>query len=486
MENLNEHITDAELRALLKLRILKGEENDPLTEELIRAESVLAFNNPAEISVTENSEKEFLNQLIGSNKVNFFPWLFGALLCVSVASALFYLFPVKKEQVREEVKAREKNQAQNAAGSIEPYFEKPIVIKPTTINKKIKENDEAVYLHKEEVLPEPEIRTNAAQHAVNAKKNKYLWAQVAESGLTVSELEEYSKEKQIMINQIIKRDKKAWSFIQGKPTVYRGNSYMVYAFYISVAEVSNKQYRTFLTDILVQGKYEEYEKALPDTTKWREKLAYNEPYVQYYFRHPAYDNYPVVNISPQAAQLYCRWLSESVNEVLQSLSTKEPMVEVRLPVDLEWVKAARGGNPDAVFGWKGNEPQTKKKDMLGNFKRGVGDSMGVSGKLNDNADITAPVKSYWPNDYGIYNMSGNVSEMVYISIGNTLEDSISNNEPCRYIDFAGKPQFIAAKGGSWGSTIDALKIDAPEEYKGLQEGSPFVGFRPVFIPIVIP
>ena len=38
--------------------------------------------------------------------------------------------------------------------------------------------------------------------------------------------------------------------------------------------------------------------------------------------------------------------------------------------------------------------------------------MGVSGHLNDNADITAPVFSYWPNDYGLYNMAGNVSEWV--------------------------------------------------------------------------
>ena len=50
--------------------------------------------------------------------------------------------------------------------------------------------------------------------------------------------------------------------------------------------------------------------------------------------------------------------------------------------------------------------------MLANFVRGRGDYMGVSGHLNDNADITAPVFSYWPNDYGLYNMAGNVSEWV--------------------------------------------------------------------------
>jgi formylglycine-generating enzyme required for sulfatase activity len=47
--------------------------------------------------------------------------------------------------------------------------------------------------------------------------------------------------------------------------------------------------------------------------------------------------------------------------------------------------------------------------MMANFKRGRGDNMGVAGYLNDNADRPAPVKAYWPNDYGLYNMAGNVS-----------------------------------------------------------------------------
>ena len=49
---------------------------------------------------------------------------------------------------------------------------------------------------------------------------------------------------------------------------------------------------------------------------------------------------------------------------------------------------------------------------MANFKKSRGDNMGVAGNLNDNADITAPVRSFWPNDYGLYNMAGNVSEWV--------------------------------------------------------------------------
>jgi formylglycine-generating enzyme required for sulfatase activity len=50
--------------------------------------------------------------------------------------------------------------------------------------------------------------------------------------------------------------------------------------------------------------------------------------------------------------------------------------------------------------------------MMANFKRGAGDYMGIAGALNDNASIPAPVRSFLPNDFGLYNMSGNVAEWV--------------------------------------------------------------------------
>jgi len=128
-------------------------------------------------------------------------------------------------------------------------------------------------------------------------------------------------------------------------------------------------------------------------------------------------NHPVVNVTWHDACAYCRWLSEMRGE------------KVRLPTEAEWEYAALSliGNQPAkgeeritdrkIYPWSGTSTRYPKSgmwqgDFLANFKRGRGDNMGIAGKLNDNADITADVRSYYPNDFGLYNMAGNVNEWV--------------------------------------------------------------------------
>ena len=240
----------------------------------------------------------------------------------------------------------------------------------------------------------------------------------------------------------------------------------VASFYMDETEISNQDYREFvhwLTRVYPNDR-QKINAALPDTTLWRSELAYNEPYVNNYFRHPAYSDYPVVGVNWEQANDYCRWRTDRVNEKIlvnrgilqhdnsqsgenvfttdtylaglyQGTAGRNPqqvrredgilLPNYRLPTEAEWEYAAYGliGNTDGelltdrrLYPWDGaylrKESRREKGRLRANFVRGRGDMMGMAGALNDNADITAPVFSYDPNDYGLYCMAGNVNEWV--------------------------------------------------------------------------
>ncbi len=250
----------------------------------------------------------------------------------------------------------------------------------------------------------------------------------------------------------------------------------VSSFYMDESEVANVDYREYLywlSRVYVSFP-EVYQKALPDTLVWRDPLAYNEPYVEYYFRHPSYNDYPVVGVTWLQANDFCAWRTDRVNEmtmihegilnpdpnqqdennfnteaylagqyeglVNQNLPSLDPNKEerrvkmedgmllpkYRLPSEAEWEFAAlalRGNTFEEriyerrTYPWDGHNlrsgPGGDQGRFLANFTRGKGDLMGVAGNLNDNASVTASVISFWPNDYGLYCMAGNVNEWVY-------------------------------------------------------------------------
>lgn len=288
----------------------------------------------------------------------------------------------------------------------------------------------------------------------------------------------------------------------------------VSSFYMDETEVSNTHWLEYLHWIKTSfppsasaENAEYFYTALPDTLVWRRPLSYNEPYVNNYLRHPAYQDYPVVGVNWEQAADYCEWRTDRVNELFlrekglmtsfkdlgkpasgkgagtttttaatSSASTTPFNTEIylngqiqdigknapldlsggagaataaagdkkggkaqrtvrledgeifqpyRLPTEAEWEYAAVGLIGDSkysnikdkkIYPWNGLGITSARKStrglILANFKRGRGDYMGVAGSLNDKGSITVAVRSYAPNDFGLYNMAGNVSEWV--------------------------------------------------------------------------
>ena len=200
--------------------------------------------------------------------------------------------------------------------------------------------------------------------------------------------------------------------------------------YVSKYEVSNLQYRNFLSDLMNSNQKTIYQICLPDTLCWRSPSNYNEPFIKYYFRNESYDNYPVVGISYEAANQYCTWLTQKYN---QDPKRKFRKVCFKLLTKEEWIFAARDSDTSKVYTWGTGFIQNNRKQFLCNFNHTSFIYDSTTKKLNEvpNIDnhsfITVPVKSYYPNSFGLYNMCGNVAEMTsengIAKVGSYLESA---------------------------------------------------------------
>jgi len=297
----------------------------------------------------------------------------------------------------------------------------------------------------------------------------------------------------------------------------RPRAVTVSSFWMDQTEVTNVEYREY-TDwmkLVFAGSgdggnsresefYVVYERSLPDTTVWRSRYGYNEPMVENYFRHPAYNNYPVVGVSWEQSMAYCEWRTDRVNEkrlcdelgikfekykndyvdteetffsterylkdpdyLLEQFKTKKKskdrnksdweigknprrnisarqdrngkitkneyrkiriedgvfLPSFRLPTEAEWEYAALAliGNShedyvkeNKIYPWNRHSVRDNVKStqgqILANFKISQGDYMGYGGFHNDVGSLTTPVRSFMPNDFGLYDMAGNVAE----------------------------------------------------------------------------
>ena len=231
-----------------------------------------------------------------------------------------------------------------------------------------------------------------------------------------------------------------WAYIPSGSSKLGENMQNIEAFYISKTEISNLEYLTFLKDLKTKNP-SLYNIALPDTTVWSTGVHPQKEFENQYFRYPGFRLYPVVGVSFDAAVLYCKWVEDKINAQLG----ENEKITVRLPSEGEWTRAARGDKHTSLFPWGGPYLQNGKGRSLANYRKE--NPKGFEGQI-----ITTEIKMFPPNEFGIYQMSGNVAEML------------------------SEPQKV--KGGSWNSTAKALEIDSSEN---INYPANNVGFRPILL-----
>ena len=224
-----------------------------------------------------------------------------------------------------------------------------------------------------------------------------------------------------------------------------------------------------------KNKWSEYEsiEVYPDTTVWYKdfKYSYNEPMHNDYFWHDAYADYPVVGVSWEQAKAFAHWRTAYYNQHTKSQRKNSELASrYRLPTEAEWEYAARGGIERAEYPWGGPYTTDDKGCFLANFKPERGDYTA------DQILYTAEAESYWPNDFGLFNMSGNVSEWTDSNYEKSSNDFVSGLNP----NLAGSDsnQLKVVRGGSWKDVAHYLKVST-RDYELQNKKRSYIGFRTV-------
>ncbi|GAP72493.1 gliding motility-associated protein GldK [Candidatus Symbiothrix dinenymphae] len=205
--------------------------------------------------------------------------------------------------------------------------------------------------------------------------------------------------------------------------------------------------------------------------------SYNDPYMRQYFTTPGYDDYPVIGVSWDQAQAFCAWRTEQLKRSLSGAVRNNAFEPFRLPTEAEFEYAARSGKTANTTAWqqkKAKKGKDGKDCALGNFKPGEGDY------TDDGFLITAKVASFPPNEFGLYDMAGNVAEWTSTSyVESGVHDVNDMNPEYTYTSVRDDPDEMKRKvvrGGSWKDVSHFIRPDVRAFDVQTKQRS-YIGFR---------
>ena len=209
----------------------------------------------------------------------------------------------------------------------------------------------------------------------------------------------------------------------------------------------------------------------PDTAVWVRdfEYSYNEPLLYSYFSMPGYSDYPVVGVTWEQAHAFCHWRTDLLRNEGKQIAN-----QYRLPSEAEWEYAARGGRRAATYPWGDRYARDSKGCFLANFKPMRGNY------TEDGYFLPSAVGTYDPNDYGLYDMAGNVAEWTDDTYDETTATfALDMNPSYKYEAREGDTKVMkrkVLKGGSW-KDVGAYLQCGMRDFEYQDVCRPSIGFR---------
>jgi gliding motility-associated lipoprotein GldK len=219
----------------------------------------------------------------------------------------------------------------------------------------------------------------------------------------------------------------------------------------------------------------EREHIYPDTLVWIRDFtySYNEPWTAKYFWHPGFNDYPVVGVTWAQATSFCQWRTKMQNAFFAG-NGQATVQDYRLPTEWEWEFAARGGLQNSMFPWGGYYSRNQTGEFMANYKPMRGNY------IEDGGLATMKVGSYPANDFGLYDMAGNVAEWTITAFDPLTSAMVSELNPnFQYNAQDSDPPALKRKvirGGSW-KDIGFFIQTSSRTYEYQDSAKSFIGFR---------
>ena len=236
----------------------------------------------------------------------------------------------------------------------------------------------------------------------------------------------------------------------------------------AIDEMDASEFRSDFVD-------EKQVKIYPSTLDYQSDYAYahNATDAIFNYEHVAHDDYPVIGITWEQANAFCHWRTHIMNQELKSRG--EPILpDFRLPTETEWEYAARGGLGLSPYPWGGPYTRNQKGCFLANFKPLRGDYTADGGLK------AIKVEQYNPNNYGLYDMAGNVAEWTSTVFDETSTSySHDMNSDNSYISEESDANVLKRKvvrGGSW-KDISYFIQTSTRTYEYDDVSTSYIGFR---------